>query len=211
MCCRTPRSTSPKPFTLSSNGPWQGIYRTIPVEYAGPGGFNYSLFLTDIRRHGFRWRTAAHRKAAARRKSPAENLRSRSRRNFRDISLHYRVRNGLRFFDDHDELYWNVTGNGWDVPIESASAHVILPEGVTGLRAANYTGFFGSRAQDSRVDILGSNVDIQTQRPLTLHEGLTIVAGWDKGLVHEPRGTEKVAQFLESNWPFFVPHGCVCG
>jgi hypothetical protein len=29
-------------------GAWQGIYRTIPVEYDGPGGFNYSLFVTDI-------------------------------------------------------------------------------------------------------------------------------------------------------------------
>jgi uncharacterized membrane protein YgcG len=111
----------------------------------------------------------------------------------------------LRFFENHDELCWNVTGNSWDVHIESASAHVILPEGVTGLRAANYTGFFGSRAQDSRVDILGSNVDVQTQRPLTFHEGLTIVAGWDKGFVQEPRGTEKTAQFLESNWPLSLP------
>lgn len=189
------------------DGAWQGIYRTIPVEYAGPGGFNYSLFLTD-------WGATD---------SDGSSLRMEKQRRggnlqlkiyvpeadgtSREISLHYRVRNGLRFLEDHDELYWNVTGNGWDVPIESASAHVVLPEGVTGLRAANYTGFFGSRAQDSRVDILGSNVDIQTQRPLALHEGLTIVAGWDKGFVHEPRGAEKAAQFLESNWPFCVPIG----
>src|ERR1700688_2942276 len=26
-------------------GPWQGIYRNIPVEYAGPGGLNYTLFV----------------------------------------------------------------------------------------------------------------------------------------------------------------------
>ena len=188
-------------------GPWQGIYRTIPVEYAGPGGFNYSLFLTDL---GATDSDGAPLRIEKQRRGGNLQLKiyvPAADGTSREISLHYRVRDGLRFFDDHDELYWNVTGNGWDVPIESASAHVILPEGVTGLRAANYTGFFGSRAQDSRVDILGSNVDIQTQRPLTLHEGLTIVAGWDKGLVHEPRGTEKVAQFLESNWPFFVPMG----
>ena len=90
-------------------------------------------------------------------------------------------------------------------PIESASAHVILPQGVTGLRAANFTGNFGSRSQDARVDILGSNVDLRTQRPLAFHQGLTIVAGWDKGFVHEPRGSEKIAQFLQSNWPLFIP------
>src|ERR1700692_625674 len=27
-------------------GPWQGIYRNIPVEYAGPLGMNYTLFLS---------------------------------------------------------------------------------------------------------------------------------------------------------------------
>ena len=131
-------------------GPWQGIYRTIPVEYAGPGGFNYSLFLTDLGAtdsDGAPLRIEKQRRGGNLRLKiyvPAADGTSR------EISLHYRVRNGLRFFEDHDELYWNVTGNGWDVPIESASAHVILPEGVTGLRAANRTGFFGSRAQDSR-------------------------------------------------------------
>ena len=30
-------------------GPWHGIYREIPVEYSGPGGLNYTLFL-DVKR-----------------------------------------------------------------------------------------------------------------------------------------------------------------
>src|SRR4029077_18899937 len=188
-------------------GAWQGIYRTIPVEYAGPGGFNYSLFLTDINAtdtDGAPLRIDRQRRAG--------NLELKifvpaAEDTSRNISLHYRVRDGLRFFDDHDELYWNLTGTGWDLPLESASAPLILPVGVTGLRAANYTGFLGSRSQDAKVDILGSNIDIRTQRPLAFHEGLTIVAGWDKGFVSEPQGSEKVAQFLESNWPLFLPVG----
>jgi hypothetical protein len=189
------------------SGAWQGIYRTIPVEYAGPGGFNYSLFLTDISAtdtDGGPLRIERQRHAGSLQLKifvPAAEDTSRN------ISLHYRVRDGLRFFEDHDELYWNVTGNDWDVPLESASAHIILPGGVTGLHAANFTGLFGSRSQDLRVDVLGSNIDVQTQRQLTFHEGLTIVAGWDKGFVREPRGSEKVAQFLESNWPLFIPVG----
>ena len=188
-------------------GAWQGIYRTIPVEYAGPGGFNYSLFLTDINAtdtDGAPLRIDRQRRAG--------NLELKifvpaAEDTSRNISLHYRVRDGLRFFDDHDELYWNLTGTGWDLPLESASAHIILPVGVTGLRAANYTGVLGSRSQDAKVDILGSNIDIRTRRPLAFHEGLTIVAGWDKGFVSEPQGSEKVAQFLESNWPLFLPVG----
>src|SRR5580692_6605789 len=29
-------------------GTWNGIYRTIPAEYLGPGGFNYSLYISDV-------------------------------------------------------------------------------------------------------------------------------------------------------------------
>jgi hypothetical protein len=189
-------------------GARNGFYRNIPVEYAGPGGFNYSLFLTDI--------SATDSDGASlriERQRQGGNLELKifvpaADGSSRNISLHYRVRDGLRFFEDHDELYWNVTGTGWDDPIESASAHIILPGGVTGLRAANYTGFLGSRSQDARLDILGPNIDVQTQRPLAFHEGLTVVAGWDKGFVHEPRSSEKITQFLESNWPLFFP-ACV--
>ena len=34
-----------------------------------------------------------------------------------------------RRFADHDELYWNATGNYWEFPIESAVAAITLPEG----------------------------------------------------------------------------------
>ena len=39
----------------------------------------------------------------------------------------YRVRGALNAFDDHDELFWNVVGNKWEVPIDSASAVVHAP------------------------------------------------------------------------------------
>jgi hypothetical protein len=39
----------------------------------------------------------------------------------------YRTDRQIRFFEEHDELYWNVTGNGWDFAILEASAEVRLP------------------------------------------------------------------------------------
>ena len=38
--------------------------------------------------------------------------------------LVYRTDRQMGFFADHDELYWNVTGNGWDFPIDRATARV---------------------------------------------------------------------------------------
>jgi len=169
-------------------GSWNGIFRTIPVEYPGPGGFNYSLFLTGVTAtEGTGGPSLRIEKS---RQGPnlefkiyvpgAEDSRH-------TILLRYRVKNALRYFDDHDELYWNVTGSDWTVPLGSVTAHAVLPVGVTGVRAAAYTGAYGSRAQDAQLDILGSNVTARTLRPLAYREGLTLVAGWDKGFVSAPR------------------------
>ena len=186
-------------------GTWQGLYRTIPVEYRGPSGFNYSLFLEDI--------SATNEAGTAlriERQRQNGNLKLKmyvpgAADATHTISLHYRVQNGLRFFEDHDELYWNITGNEWDVPIEAASAHIILPAGITGIHAANFTGVFGSRAQDAELEVLGSNVDVRAARPLAFHEGLTTVVGWDKGFVRPPAALEKISQFIRSNWPLLTP------
>jgi uncharacterized membrane protein YgcG len=187
-------------------GAWNGLFRTIPVEYPGPGGFNYSLFVTD----------ADATEGATGPSLRVEKSRQGSNLEFKiyvpgaqdsthTIVLHYRVKNGLRYFEDHDELYWNVTGTDWTVPLGLVTAHAILPPGVTGLRAAEYTGAYGSRAQDAQVDILGSNVTARTLRPLAYREGLTLVVGWDKGFVSAPTQSDLVLQFLQSNWPLFTP------
>jgi hypothetical protein len=189
-------------------GSWQGLYRTIPVEYPGPGGFNYSLFLTDVSATEGSDGSGAPLRIEKSRQGP--NLEFKiyvpgAADSRHTLSLRYRVRNGLRYFDDHDELYWNVTGSDWTVPIASASAHVVLPAGVSGVRAANFTGAYGSRAQDAQVEILGSNVTVRTVRALAYREGLTLVIGWDKGFVREPSRSELIGQFLQSNWPLFTP------
>jgi uncharacterized membrane protein YgcG len=189
------------------SGSWQGLFRTIPVEYDGPSGFNYSLFLSDVRATegtptGAPLRVEKHRQG---RNLEFKIYVPNANDATRTIVLHYNVQNALRYFDDHDELYWNVTGTDWQVPVEAASAHIVLPQGVTSLHASDYTGVYGSRAQDAAVETLGSNVDIRTTRSLAFREGLTVVVGWDKGFVHAPDTGEKISQFLESNWALAIP------
>ena len=57
----------------------------------------------------------------------------------RTVNIEYSVANGTRFFEDHDEFYWNVTGNDWPVPIEQATAMIYFPAG--GKRQATSAGF----------------------------------------------------------------------
>ena len=48
---------------------------------------------------------------------------------YHTYTIVYKTDRQLGFFQDYDELYWNVTGNGWTFPIEAAQAVVELPPG----------------------------------------------------------------------------------
>ena len=181
-------------------GEWHGIYRTIPVEYATSAGLNYSLFVTDV---------LATDESGTRLK--IETSRQGRNEQFKiyvpdavdashEVTLNYRVTDALRFFPDHDELYWNVTGNSWDVPRQAVSAEIELPPGVTGIRDLGFTGAYGSKAQDADITVNSNRVLIRATNPLRFHEGLTAVIGWDKGFVHEPTSFELFLLYLRSDW-----------
>jgi predicted membrane protein DUF2207 len=105
----------------------------------------------------------------------------------RQIIIRYRVANAIRFFyessneGEFDELYWNVTGNSWDMPIDRVHARVVLPDAVTPTRTAVYTGARGSIATDARIDKDGAAVDFTLLRGLRPYEGMTIGVGWPAG------------------------------
>jgi hypothetical protein len=116
--------------------------------------------------------------------------------------ISYRTDRQLGFFQDHDELYWNVTGNAWEFPIHKATAAVSLPPSIPAgtLQAAGYVGLQGSREQNIAWNISDDGrVVFSSRRPLGPREGLTIVLGWPKGYVSEPTRSDKAAFFLSDN------------
>lgn len=196
------------------NGSYNGIYRTIPVEYRIPG-FRYKLRLsvdavTDADGNPLRYES--------KRDGDYQNTKiwvPGAVDTVRTVRLTYGVTNGLRFFEAdegedgiveaYDELYWNVTGTEWPVPIEAASATVRLPEAVAGVRAHAFTGGYGATGQDAVVEVAGSRVDVRTDRPLDFREGLTIGIGWNAGVVRRPTAIDLAGMYLFANWPLFLP------
>jgi uncharacterized membrane protein len=186
-------------------GSYNGIYRTIPVTYHTPQGFNWTL--------GLSLQSATDGEGRPLR---VESSRERHYIKFkiwipgasdatRTVVLRYRATNGLRFFEDHDELYWNVTGDEWDVGLGAASARIELPSGAAGVRAIAFNGAYGSTAQEARVETRGTTVSVVMPHALGFHEGLTAVVGWNKGLVREPPAAERAAAVATSNWPLVIP------
>jgi uncharacterized membrane protein len=184
---------------------WHGLYRTIPVEYVTPQGFNYSLFLSIKRITDGEGNSLKYETSRERHYRKLKILIPDADNSVKTVSIEYTVSDALRFFDDHDEFYWNVTGDEWTVPIQTASARIVLPEGTSNIRANPFTGAYRSRAQDADVEIAGNGVEVRTREPLHIREGLTIAVAFDQGFVREPTALDKAALFLRSNWPLVLP------
>ena len=117
-------------------------------------------------------------------------------------TLRYRTTRQLGFFDDHDEIYWNVTGLGWAFPIEQAQARVQLPAAVprVRMRLDAYTGYDGEKGQAFEAAAPADGVaTFRTTAALSPQQGLTVVVGFPKGLVAEPTMTQRWTWFLRDN------------
>ena len=161
-----------------------GIYRDFPTRYERNGrAIRVGFELRDVERDG---RPEPHRMEAVddgvriyigdprQRLSPGE---------YRYV-IRYRTTGQLGFFANFDELYWNVTGNGWRLPIDHAEARVRLPEAAPFDRRAAYTGELGSTERDAEVAFeQPGQIIFRTTTALAESEGLTIAVAWRKGLV----------------------------
>ena len=186
-------------------GPWHGLYREIPVEYFTAQGMNYSLFLdvkriTDGAGHPLKFESSRERHYRK-----LKIFIDNADNSVQTINIEYTVSDALKFHEDFDEFYWNVTGDEWDVPISSASATITLPSTAKNIRANFATGAYGSRGQDAQISVTGNGVEVRTTAPLPYHHGLTVAVAFDKGALREPSALDKTVLFFRSNWPLLLP------
>lgn len=93
--------------------------------------------------------------------------------------ISYLVKNGIGSnYSDHDEIYWNVTGDKWQVPIFSASAVLTTDFGITPNQAICFTGVLGSKDKNCYVPANFPLSPITATAPLNPSQGLTVVAGF---------------------------------
>ncbi len=192
-------------ITAQFTGSWNGIYRMIPVVYRSPQGFNWRLRVELLGATDEFGRPLKVEASRVRHYLKYKIWVPGAYNATHTVKLHYLAFNGLRFFEDHDELYWNVTGDEWDVPLEAVSARITLPGAATGVRAIAFNGAYGSTAQDARVTTGGTSISMAMPQGLGFREGLTAVVGWDKGAVAAPGTAQRVGEFLQANWPLGVP------
>jgi uncharacterized membrane protein YgcG len=179
----------------------RGIYRDFPTAYHGSWGrrVRVPFRVVEALRDGAAeaWRTEGITNGV-RVYLGRENVFLEP--GFYTYTLKYRTDRQLGFFDGFDELYWNVTGNGWEFVIEKAEAEIRLPQGASALNLTAYTGRTGEKGRDWTSSGPGRNtVHFATTRPLKPQEGLTVAVSWPKGFVREPTPAERRKNTLADN------------
>jgi hypothetical protein len=181
----------------------RGIYRDFPTEYFDKLGNRY---LVDFQPMVVLRNDAPEAFHSVEDRNGVRTYFGRSDR-YIDHGVHtyrfrYRASRMLGFFEDHDELYWNVTGFDWAFPIDRGSSTVRfdfeLPPGE--IATEGYTGPYGSNRQDftSHVDADGVAY-FEANDPLGPLNGLTIVVMWPKGFVKEPTAVDRATWILKDN------------
>ncbi|CAN5126350.1 hypothetical protein BH18GEM1_BH18GEM1_21900 [soil metagenome] len=203
-----------------------GIYRDIPVRYqrvasaggASAGGFtvpagrvSVDLDLEEVTDgEGNEWETDVTR---------GDYVRIRIGDPDRTVSgwqtyvIRYTLSDGLGFFDDHDELYWQVTGTGWPVPIGKAEAVVSLPIEAArtptdaGPWAAEcYAGWAeSSDGERCAAEVLGPGRYRFSVGRLEPGEGLTLVAAFPKGVIAPPTAADRAIDQVVTYGPLALP------
>lgn len=176
-----------------------GIYRTIPTTYEGSGGERVTIdidllsvlqdgqpAMIDESSWGGDW--------SVRIGDPNRTITGAH-----TYEITYEVERAMLYFDDYDEVYWNVTGFDWDASILSTTAVVVLPDGAQATQWACYVGSYGSTSQDCGAFQEGSEVAFAAD------DFLTIAVGFPKGVVDEPTVLTRLTWFFFANWPIALP------
>lgn len=180
-----------------------GIYRDFPTQYRDRYNNRYVVGFTMLSatRDGApeKYRTTSYANGKRVYLGDANTTVSPGQHTY---ALTYETNRQLGFFPDHDELYWNVTGNGWVFTIAKASATITLPPGIphNQIHVEGYTGQQGAKGQNYRawVDNDGK-AHFMTTQPLGSNEGLTIVVAFPKGYVTKPSAATEIGYLLRDN------------
>ena len=188
---------------IEHNAIKHGIYRVLPTSRKAEKGLgsSHSYDFTSITLNG---KTAPYAKA-----SHSGNIavaigseKVKAPLGEHTYEIRYSVTSHVLFFKDRDEIYLNVTGNDWKLPIDSASFTLILPGGAEKiLKTDAFTGQRGESGSDFVME--GKNI-FRTTRPFAVGEGLTVAVAWEKGIVSQPN-------YIRIDWVADNREACVLG
>jgi len=187
-----------------------GIFRTIPIKYKARGG-NFNLRISNINvvdenQNPYKFTTTYPSEYVKIKIGDADIYVTGAK----TYIINYKIKRAINYFTEHDELYWNVTGNEWPVEINNTKATVYLPQFTGSLEETCFAGFLGEDEECDSHEIIVDEENsrygaVFTEESLISGEGLTVVMSFDKEIVVAPSLTEKFIDMAIDNWIIGLP------
>ncbi len=161
-----------------------GVYREMSYKYKARGG-NYKLDIKVLSVTGggknLKYTTSRRNGYFKIKIGDADKYVSDQQK----YIIKYSVKGAINYFDDYDELYWNATGNEWDISIGSSVAQIELPGQVDkdDKKVNCFTGYQGSADSDCVIFEQGGKTVFKGEG-FSSKQGMTILLGFPKGTVH---------------------------
>lgn len=178
-------------ITVNFDGGYHhGIYRDIPLELKGTiGNYLLGFKVNEVLMDG---RDVSAEKST-RRYGGGKDLRLRIGDSDKTISgihvytIEYSAVLGARYFEEWDELYWNVTGNRWEDRIDSSHCTVVFPSPIP-LSNEDIKIFVGVYGSDKTTEKYVSTNESLSFGTGTLYPGYgtTVDIKFPKGYLTEP-------------------------
>jgi Predicted membrane protein (DUF2207) C-terminal domain/Predicted membrane protein (DUF2207) N-terminal domain len=203
-------------------GSWNGIFRNIPYGYRYPTGVRGTIDLSveSIRDAGGQaleyWEKRRQGEVKLKIRVPGAHDATRV------VVITYAARNAMRQYSEdddpefgaHDQLYWDVVGHSWEMPIQKATATVHLPPSAAELDPKTIhmrvlTGSYGATLSDASARVEQGRVLFETSRALPAYHGMTIVVGFPTGHITYPGLATKALWFALANWFLLIPLGLI--
>ena len=107
----------------------RGIYRDFPTKYKDKHGNNYNVKfeVLEVLKDGKKEPYKIEKKSNGVRVYIGDSDKT-LKSGYYTYTIKYETNRQIGYFENHDELYWNVTGNGWSFAIDQVTATVHLPE-----------------------------------------------------------------------------------
>ncbi|MFC2077370.1 DUF2207 domain-containing protein [Candidatus Bipolaricaulota bacterium] len=197
-------------ITVTFSTPHHGIERTIPVSYRLPStgaSLTISFDLQDVGLDG------ADVQLVSKRRGRSQYLRlgdpNRTILGTHTYAIAYTLDRVLHFRDDHLQLYLNVTGNEWRVPIDRVTTTLRLPTSVDpgAVTSTHYVGYLGESTRAGAATVDPSGQLIFESGSLGPGEGLTIDLAIPRDAlpIQPPSVARRALWFLDANKAAALP------
>lgn len=183
-----------------------GIYRDFPTIYKGPYGLREKVGfeILDIQKQSLGTNGLQQSSITSEpyHTASAENgvriyIGSENHiltKGFYKYFIHYKTTYQMADLQDTDQLYYNITGNGWAFPIQKASTEITLPNNykADSIDIKVFEGDQGSTKTSPNYNISTNNnktvINASSDEYLSTKQGLTVKINFPKGDISYPYG-----------------------